>query len=61
MQNDNFELAFSEFLEQEAYDQAQAAIFTLVRAAFLAGWKARESQRPAEIIPLKLLEREEQA
>ena len=61
MQNDNFELAFSEFLEQEAYDQAQAAIFALVRAAFLAGWKARECQRPAEIIPLKLLEREEQA
>ena len=61
MQNDNFELAFSEFLEQEAYDQAQAAIFTLVRAAFLAGWKARECQRPAEVIPLKLHKREEQA
>ena len=61
MQNDNFELAFSAFLEQDAYDQAQAAIFALVRAAFLAGWKARESQRPAEVIPLKLHKREEQA
>ena len=61
MQNDKFELAFSEFLEQEAYDQAQAAIFILVRAAFLAGWKARERQSPAEVIPLNLHRKEEQA
>ena len=61
MQNDKFELAFSEFLEQEAYDQAQAAVFALVRAAFLAGWNARERQSPAEVIPLTLHRKEEKA
>ena len=61
MQNDKFELAFSEFLERKSYDQAEAAIFALVRAAFLAGWKAREYQNPVEFLPVKLHKREEQA
>lgn len=53
MQKDTLEQAFDEFLEREEYDAAQAAVFSLVRAAFLAGWKARESQPPAQIILLR--------
>lgn len=53
MQKDSFEQAFGNFLEREEYDEAYGAIFTLVRAAFLAGWKARESQPPAEILLLQ--------
>lgn len=40
MPNDNFELAFSNFLDRREYDDAESALFELVRAAFLAGWKA---------------------
>ena len=52
MQNDAYEKAFDEFLERQVYEEAHEAIFALVRAAFLAGWRARESGAPAEIIPL---------
>ena len=43
MQNDpdqNLEQAFSLFLERREYDEANAAIFDLVRAAFIAGYRA---------------------
>ena len=53
MQNETFEQALDEFLEQAEYDAAYEAIFQLVKAAFLAGWKVRESQPPAQIIPLQ--------
>lgn len=40
MQSNDFEAAFDRFLEQTEYDAAEAALFSLVRAAFLAGWRA---------------------
>ena len=40
MESDVFELAFGNFLESEAYDRAESELFLLVRAAFLAGWRA---------------------
>lgn len=40
MQSNDFEAAFGRFLEQTEYDAAEAALFSLVRAAFLAGWRA---------------------
>lgn len=40
MQGNDFEAAFDRFLEQTEYDAAEAALFSLVRAAFLAGWCA---------------------
>ena len=40
MESDVFELAFGNFLESEAYDHAESELFLLVRAAFLAGWRA---------------------
>ncbi len=39
MMNDEFESAFDRFLERQEYDEAESALFTIVRAAFLAGWK----------------------
>lgn len=53
MSNDFYEKAFETFLEQEVYDEASAALFSLARAAFFAGWKARESQPSAKIVPLQ--------
>ena len=40
MMSNEFEAAFSAFLDQQAYDDAESALFALVRAAFLAGWSA---------------------
>lgn len=40
MMSNEFEEAFSEFLDRQTYDEAESALFDVVRAAFLAGWKA---------------------
>ena len=37
MMSNSFESAFGEFIEQKEYDGAAQAIFSLARAAFLAG------------------------
>lgn len=42
MGND-FEKAFSDFLETKEYDQTEQAVFELTRAAFKAGWSAAQS------------------
>ena len=46
MMSDNFEKAFSDFLERREYDQAENALFSMVRIAFLAGWKAAGGDPP---------------
>ena len=46
MQSDMFELAFSNFLERQEYDETEATLFAVVRAAFLAGWKAAGGEPP---------------
>ena len=38
----DFEAAFGDFIDQSEYDQAEQALFTIVRAAFRAGWLAAE-------------------
>lgn len=43
---DKLEFAFSQFLERQEYDEAEAALFAIVRAAFLAGWKAAGGTMP---------------
>ena len=40
MHSDEFEKAFSEFLDGREYDSAAEGLFTIVRLAFAAGWKA---------------------
>ena len=58
MMSNEFEKAFSEFLDRQAYDEAEAALFDVVRAAFLAGWKAAGGPTPIPRRILHLLERE---
>lgn len=38
--DNTFETAFSNFFERVEYDEAAGALFSVVRAAFTAGWKA---------------------
>lgn len=44
--DDKFELAFGNFLERAEYDEAETALFTIVRAAFIAGWQAAGGKTP---------------
>ena len=44
---------FSSFLERKEYDEAESALFAMVRTAFLAGWKAAGGEPPS---PQKLFE-----
>ena len=37
MMSNEFEAAFDAFLEHQTYDSAEAALFSVVRAAFTAG------------------------
>ena len=46
MYNNDFEHAFSEFLDRHEYDEAENALFAMVRIAFAAGWKAAGGQPP---------------
>ncbi len=47
MQSDAFEIAFGEFLESKTCDEAEAAVFALMREAFLAGWQAAGGESTA--------------
>lgn len=40
MHTNEFEEAFSKFLDGEIYDKAEEGLFQLIRAAFIAGWNA---------------------
>lgn len=46
MQSNEFEKAFGDFLDRREYDQAEQALFAMVRISFLAGWKAAGGQAP---------------
>lgn len=54
MKEVNFEKAFSDFLERREYDQAENALFAMVRISFLAGWKAAggDPPKPQKILTL---------
>lgn len=53
MMSNDFEAAFSDFLERREYDEAENALFDMVRTAFLAGWKAAGGKPPQ---PQKIFE-----
>jgi len=38
--SDAFEKEFSDYLDSDAYDKAEDMLFSAVRAAYIAGWKA---------------------
>jgi len=46
MATDKFEKAFSAFLDQNEYDEAQTALFSMVRSSFKAGWEAAGGETP---------------
>ena len=48
MRSNEYEAAFSAFLERHEYDKAAQAIYDLTSAAFLAGWKAAGGEMPQE-------------
>ena len=57
MHTDAFEQAFGQFLEQREYDEAENALFIIVRAAFQAGREAAggkpwKPQEVARLLPL---------
>lgn len=47
MMDNEFEAAFSCFLERHEYDDAESVLFEIVRAAFLAGWRAAGGEYPS--------------
>jgi hypothetical protein len=60
----DFEASFGDFIDRREYDQAESALFSMVRIAFKAGWmsaggnppparKVLELHRPARTIPLE--------
>ena len=56
MYSNKFEKAFGDFLDRHEYDEAEAYLFSMVRLAFVAGWKAAggdppKSERVYELIP----------
>ncbi len=46
MMANDFEKAFGDFLERKEYDEAESALFDMVRTAFLAGWNAAGGNPP---------------
>lgn len=46
MESNDFEKAFSDFLERREYDEAQSALFEMVRKSFNAGWQAAGGEPP---------------
>lgn len=58
MESDAFEKVFADFIDRREYDQAQNALFDMVRISFKAGWQAAggnppEPQRVIELVPKK--------
>ena len=56
MHSNDFEAAFSAFLERHEYDEAEHYLFSTVRLAFAAGWKAAggsppQAERIFELLP----------
>ena len=56
MHSDELEEAFSDFLDRHEYEDAEAALFSMVRLAFVAGWRAAggdppRAERLYELIP----------
>jgi len=49
----DFEKAFSDFIDRREYDGAQSALFSMVRIAFTAGWLAAGGNPPK---PQKVVE-----
>lgn len=47
MYSNDFESAFSQFLERREYDEAENYLFSMMRQAFAAGWLAAGGDPPS--------------
>jgi len=47
MKTTDFEKAFGDFIDRREYDEAETALFSLVRFSFKAGWEAAGGDPPA--------------
>ena len=59
MRKKDFEEAFGDFLDRREYDQAENALFSMVRIAFTAGWRAAGGHPPKPQKVLRLMHRDE--
>ena len=59
MHSNDFEKAFDDFLDRREYDEAENALFSMVRIAFLAGWKAAGGTPPQPQKIFQLMHRKE--
>lgn len=57
MRNTDFEKAFGDFIDRREYDDAENALFEMVRIAFMAGWRAAEGDPPKAQPVFKLIEK----
>lgn len=56
MHSNEFEDAFANFIDRREYDEAESALFAIVRSAFLAGWLAAGGRRAKRAISKNNLE-----
>lgn len=56
MYSNDFEAAFSSFLERHEYDEAESCLFSMVRISFAAGWWAAGGEAPTEERIFRLLD-----
>ncbi|PWM26547.1 MAG: hypothetical protein DBX44_00340 [Oscillospiraceae bacterium] len=59
MQTDDFEKAFSDFLDRQECDQLAQLLFSFARISFLAGWRAAGGEVPQPKPPLVLYRQQE--
>ncbi len=59
MHSNDYEAAFGRFLEQTEYDEAEDALFSLVRAAFQAGWLAAGGEESTAVRMFEVLRAED--
>lgn len=48
MMSDKFETAFEQFMEEKEYEKTESLLFSALRLAFAAGWKAAGGERETE-------------
>jgi len=55
MKSNTFEKAFGNFIDRREYDEAQNALFNVVRIAFTAGWESAGGNPPEPQPVIQLL------
>lgn len=42
----DFEKAFADFIDRREYDEAESALFSMIRTSFIAGWESAGGNPP---------------